>query len=359
MFKVVQWATGPVGRYAMAAVVDHPELELVGAYVYTDEKVGKDLGEIASIGPIGVTATNDRDAILAMDADCVIYMAMSEADPMAAITDICDILASGKNVVSTSITPMINPVAMGPEILGMLEQACAKGGSSFHGTGIEPGWAAEVLPLTMSGVFRFIDHLTVQELLDYSTYDHAFNLFDGMGFGRTPDDETVLWRQAEVIGGFFVASLMLMAEALEAEIDEITYDRQTWATDEPFDIPAGHIAAGTVAAMRFSATAIIGGRPALTVEHVSRVREDAAPDWPNGQGWRVTVEGLPSMVLEAKIGIHGEDHNAQACLGTAMHAVHAVVPVCKAEPGIRRFLELPTIFGRHSLTKPVHDNSGA
>jgi hypothetical protein len=250
MLKVIQWATGPVGRYAIAAVVDHPELELVGARVYTDEKVGQDVGEIASIGPIGVAATNDTDEILAMDADCVIYMAMSEANPMAAVEDICAILASGKNVVSTSITPMINPVVMGPEILGMIEKACADGGSSFHGTGIQPGWAAEVLPLTMSGVFRFIDHLTVQELLDYSTYDHAFNLFDGMGFGRAPDDDTVLWGQPEVIGGFFVASIMLIAEGLEAEIDDIVYDRQTWVTDEAFDIPAGHIAAGTVAAMK-------------------------------------------------------------------------------------------------------------
>lgn len=357
MFKVVQWATGPVGRYAMAAVVDHPDLELVGAYVYTDEKVGKDLGEIAGIGPIGVTATNDRAAILAMQADCVIYMAMSEANPMAAITDICDVLASGKNVVSTSITPMIYPAAMGPDIVDMLEKACAEGGSSFHGTGIEPGWAAEVLPLCMSGVFRYIDHLTVQELLDYSTYDHAFNLMEGMGFGRTPDDESVLWREPNVIGGFFTAPLMLMAEGLDAKIEDIVYDRQVWVTDTAFDIPAGHIAAGTVAALRFSATAIVDGRPALTVEHVDRLHVDAAPDWPNGQGWRVTVDGLPSMVLEATIGVHGEDHNAQACLGTAMHAVHAVVPVCNADPGIRTFLDLPNITGRHSLVTPVHDNS--
>ena len=104
--------------------------------------------------------------------------------------------------------------------------------------------------------------------------------------------------------------------------------------------------------MRFSTTAVIQGRPALTVEHITRLREDAAPDWPRGRGWKVTIEGLPSMVVEARIAVHGEDENDQGCLGTAMHAVHAIVPVCAAPPGIRTFLDLPNITGRHSMTPP-------
>src|SRR5205807_826786 len=106
-------------------------------------------------------------------------------------------------------------------------------------------------------------------------------------------------------------------------IDDFTYERDVALAEQPFDIAAGHIETGTVEAMRFSATAIIGGRPALTVEHITRLRDDAAPDWPTGQGWKVTVEGVPSMVLEARIAVHGEDENDQGCLGTAMHAVHA------------------------------------
>jgi hypothetical protein len=101
--------------------------------------------------------------------------------------------------------------------------------------------------------------------------------------------------------------------------------------------------------MRFSATAIIEGRAALTVEHITRLAEDVAPDWPRGRGWKVTVDGLPSMVVEAKIAVNGEDENDQGCLGTAMHAVHAIAPVCAASPGIKTFLDLPTIMGRHVL----------
>jgi 2,4-diaminopentanoate dehydrogenase len=114
-------------------------------------------------------------------------------------------------------------------------------------------------------------------------------------------------------------------------------------------VKAGRIEAGTVAAQRFSCSAIIGGRRALTIEHITRLGDAQAPEWPTGRGWKVTVEGRPSMVLESRIATHGEDETDQGCLGTAMHAVHAIAPVCAAAPGIRTFLDLPTIVGRGVL----------
>jgi hypothetical protein len=276
-------------------------------------------------------------------------MAQGDANPPPALDDICALLSSGKNVISTALTPLIQPASMGPEVVDMIERACAEGGSTFHATGIEPGWASEVLPLTMSGIFRCVDSLVVQELLDYASYDNPFMLFDVLGFGRAPDDPTVICGEASMLAGPFRAPLMLVAEGFGATVDDWEFDRQVWIADETFDVPAGRIEIGTVAALRFSATAVIGGRRALTVEHVTRLREDAAPDWPTGRGWKVTVEGEPSMVLEARIAVKGEDENDQGCLGTAMHAVHAIAPVCAASPGIKTFLDLPTIIGRHIL----------
>ena len=351
MLRVVQWATGPVGRHALAAMVDHPDLEVVGVLVYSDEKVGRDAGEICGIAPIGVTATNDHEEILSLEADCVLYMAQGETDPAAALDDICALLASGKNVVSTAVTSLIHPASMGQQVVDRLDKACAEGRTTFHATGIEPGWASEVLPLTMSGIFRYVDSLVVQELLDYSSYDNAFMLFDVMGFGRPPDAKDVLGADPAVLGGVFRAPLLLVAEGLGATVEEFRFDRQVALAEEPFDVAAGRVGVGTVDAMRFSATAIVDGRPALTVEHITRLRPDAAPGWPTGRGWKVAVAGLPSMVLEAKIAVDGEDENDQGCLGTAMHAVHAVVPVCEARPGIRTFLDLPTIVGRHVLRR--------
>jgi 2,4-diaminopentanoate dehydrogenase len=270
-------------------------------------------------------------------------------NPMGALEDICRLLASGKNVISTAVTPFIYPLSAGPVVVERLEAACAEGGASFHATGIEPGWASEVLPLAMSPLFARIDSLLVQELLDYSSYNSADMLFDIMGFGKAPDAPVPMSDPA-VAGMVFRAPIMLVADGLGATIDEFVYDREVAVAKEAFDVSAGRIEVGTVSAMRFSATAIIAGRRAMTIEHITRLGSEQAPDWPRGRGWKVTVEGRPSMVLESQIAIHDEDENEQGCLGTAMHAVHAIAPVCAAAPGIRTFLDLPTILGRHAFT---------
>lgn len=348
MLRVIQWATGSVGKHAVAAVEAHPELELVGALVYSDAKAGRDVGEICGIGDIGIAATTDRDEIVASDADCVLYMPQGEMNPMGAVDDICRLLASGKNVVSTAVTGLIYPLSMGQRVVDNLEAACDQGQASFHATGIEPGWAAEVLPLTMSGLFQRIDTLLVQELMDYSTYDSPEMMFDIMGFGKSPD-EPVPMADPALAGLTFKAPLMLLAEGLGAAIDDFVFHRQVAVAAEPFDIKSGRIEAGAVSAQRFSYTAVVSGRPALTVEHITRLGDDQAPEWPTGRGWHVTVEGNPSMELKSRIATHGEDETEQGCLGTAMHAVHAIAPVCAAAPGIRTFLDLPMIAGRGVL----------
>jgi 2,4-diaminopentanoate dehydrogenase len=258
-------------------------------------------------------------------------MPQGEMNPMGALDDICRLLASGKNVVSTAVTGLIYPRSLGRRVVEKLEGACTDGQSSFHGTGIEPGWAAEVLPLTMSGLFQRIDTLLVQELMDYTTYDSADMLFDIMGFGKAPD-EPVPMADAALAGVTFRAPLMLPAEGLGATIEDFVFHREVAVTDKPFDIKAGRIAAGAVSAQRFGYTAVVDGRRALTVEHITRLGDDQAPDWPTGRGWKVTVEGRPSMVLDSKIATHGE-----------------IAPVCAAGPGIRTFLDLPMITRRGVL----------
>lgn len=348
MLRVIQWATGTVGRESVAAIHRHQDLTLVGAFVYAEDKNGQDVGEIAGIGPIGVTATTDREAILALDADCVVYMAQGEMDPAGAITDICTILRSGKNVVSTALTALIYPKSAGDDVVAQLEDACTAGGVSFHGTGIEPGWAGEVLPLTMSGILGRVDSIVVQELMDYSTYDVAGVMYDIMGFGQAPDAPVPL-ADPELAASAFKAPLMMMADGLGAEIEGFEFNREVQVATEAVKADFGVIEAGTVSAQRFSCSARVGGRVALTVEHITRVGADQAPDWPQGRGWRVTVEGEPSMILDATIAVHGEDDTQQGCLGTAMHAVHAIAPVCSAAPGIQTFLDLPVICGRGIL----------
>ena len=293
--------------------------------VYSDDKAGRDAGELCGIEPIGVTATKDRDEILALDADCVVYMAQGEMNPMGAIDDICPLLASGKNVVSTALTALIYPPSLGARG-GRPHRAGVRRGRHDvprhrHRAGLGLGGAAA----HDVGLFRSVDSLRVQELLDYSS-TRAATCSSTSWASVSPPDADVLGADPTILGGTFRAPLMLLAEGLGATIEDFTYDRQVALAERAFDVAAGRIEPGTVAAMRFSATAVVEGRPALTVEHITRLAPDVAPDWPSGRGWKVTVEGVPSMVLEAKIAVHGEDENDQGCLGTAMHAVHAVVP---------------------------------
>ncbi len=342
--RVVQWATGTVGRFAVEAIVGLNGLELVGARVYSDDKAGRDVGEISGIGPVGVTATTDVEEIIGLDADCVLYAAQGEMDPLGALDDICRLLASGKNVVSTAVTGLIFPSSLGVEVTDRLTAACLAGGTSFHATGIEPGWAAEVLPLTLSGLSRRIDSVLVQELMDYSTYASRDMLVDIMGFGQLPETDVPM-ADADLVGGTFRGPVMLLAAGLGVEIEEFRYVRQVATAATTFDVAAGTIEAGTVSAQRFGYAGLVGGRPVITVEHITRLGPDQAPDWPQGRGWRVEIEGAPSMTMEVNIAVHGEDETAQGCLGTAMHAVHAIAPVCAAEPGIVTFLDLPMIIG--------------
>lgn len=348
MITVIQWATGTVGRYAIEAIHANPDFELVGAYVHSAAKAGKDVGEICGLGPIGVIATNDKEAVFAMAADCVLYMAQGEGNPQAAIDDICRLLAAGKNVISTALTVLIYPKAAGIDVQARIETACREGGTSFHGTGIQPGWAAEVLPLTLSPLFRKIDSILVQEILDYATYPSAEMLFGFMGFGKMADPiPPIVLPPGQ--GGAFLAPLMMIADALGAEIEQVVYTCDYAYTDSAYDVTAGRVDAGTVAGKRYSFTATIEGRPALKIEHITRLGAHIAPQWPIGRGWYVTVEGKPSMVLKAEIGVDDRDQNDEACLATAMHAVHTIAALCDAPAGIRTFLDLPIIHGRKNF----------
>src|SRR5262245_57205217 len=141
MLRIIQWATGPVGREAAAAVHAHPEMQLLGGLVYDAENAGRDLGESCGLGQRRRNATSSVDEVLTLEAGCVLYCAQGEGRPDGAVEDICRVLASGKNVVSTALTALIYPKAAGPKVVEQLEAACKQGGVSFHATGIEPGWA--------------------------------------------------------------------------------------------------------------------------------------------------------------------------------------------------------------------------
>src|SRR5689334_15580504 len=186
-YRVIQWSTGNVGRYALRHVIDHPELRLVGLWVHGAEKARKDAGELCGRPATGIRATTDADALLAMKADCVCYTATADLRPFEAIDDVCRILAAGKNVVSSSIVPLVHPTSFFPEVRDKLADACRTGRSSFFTSGIDPGFANDLLPLVLSGLAGQWEEIRIQEIINYATYDQPQVLFETMGFGQPMD----------------------------------------------------------------------------------------------------------------------------------------------------------------------------
>ena len=191
--RVVQWSTGNVGRHALAGIAAHPDLELAGVWVSTQDKVGRDAGELAGLGTLGVAATDDADALLASKPDCVVYTAMADDRLAEALADLAKILRAGVNVVASGPVFLQYPYGVVPDdLIAPIHAAAAEGGASLWVNGIDPGFANDWLPLVLTSVSQRIDQVRCLEILDYATYDNAKVLFDIMGFGRPLDDTPLL-----------------------------------------------------------------------------------------------------------------------------------------------------------------------
>lgn len=343
--RVINWATGHTGKMVVRALAERPDYRIDGAFVYSPDKVGRDLGEICCIGPLGVVATDDRQKIIDTPADCVLFLAGAENDVSGSVADICALLASGKNVVTTAAN-FIYPKSLGPEIEGAIAQACLAGGTTFHGLGIMPGFFAESLPLLMSKLTRRVDCVTASETLSYDKYPSAYQMFNLMGFGYAPDDLTPAFANVELVGETWRHSGMLMADVLGLPIDRIENFRNVVVTDRDLEVAAGTIRAGTVGAMNFGVRVISGGEVRIVLQHFTRMADHLAPDWPRGHGWLLEMQGEPEIRARIEIGTHDSlMPTDDACMATAMHAIHAVPYVVAAPPGILTLAEAPPVWG--------------
>jgi 4-hydroxy-tetrahydrodipicolinate reductase len=345
-FRVIQWSTGNVGTWALRCILTHPELELAGLLVHGAAKAGKDAGELCGRPRVGVTATTDVDAILALDADCVSYTATADLRPFEAIDDICRILAAGKNVVSSSVVPLVHPKSFLPEWRSKLEAACARGHSSFFTSGIDPGFANDVLPLALSGLVQRWEEVRVQEIINYATYDQPQVLFETMGFGK-PLDHVPLLLQPGVLSFAWGGTVRLLAEGLGVQLDEIRETCERRPATTPLRVCGRTVEPGTMAALRFEVQGIVAGRPAIVVEHVTRLDDALAPEWPTGHGsYRVLIAGSPGMRCEFEFWDEQGDHAVGGVVLTAARIVNAIPAVCAAPPGLLSALDLGLITGK-------------
>ena len=341
--KVAQWGSGNVGRQAIATVVERADMELVGLVVTNPDKVGKDIGDIAGIDPIGVAATDDPAEIAAGEADVVLHMPLPSMvhgdDPGADLDAFCDLLRAGKSVVTT--VGYMYPQVYGAEVMDRLEAACAEGNASFHGTGANPGWFGDLLPLLMSGLSLRVDRIAVTEISNFQFYPSPEIMFDMMNFGRTPEDfEARSVRHRTWLDGLFTEAVQMVADGLGADVDGVTSDMTTWIATDDLDTAPGLVKAGTVAGQRWQWEASLNGTPLVTQETVWRMHTDAAPDWPQGH-WSIDISGNPDMHITLP---HGWNRNVLGSTGA--HAINAIPYLAEAGPGVKTFLDLPMIAGR-------------
>jgi hypothetical protein len=369
--KVGVWGPGSMGLIALRAVIDHPELQLVDLVVHSDAKCGCDAGELCGISPVGVVATSDPAAMLAGDADAVVYAAAANLRPLEAVADMVSLLRAGKNVVSCSVVPLVYPDGVDAAFTAPLREAALAGGVSFFTTGIDSGFANDILPLTLSGVSRAVESIRVTEMFNYATYPDASAVYEILGFGKPPEFSAFAATPGVFTFGWGPV-LHQLAFGLGVHIDDIAENVERVATDFAFDTATGHIAAGTIAAMRSTLTGYVEGKPTFVVDHVTRMHDDICPDWPqpaisipprdlgypgaSGRGaYRVEIDGSPTIRCELEMA-ENHDHDFGARVAGACRMVNAIPALIAAPSGLLSALDLPLVSGA-GLVRSVEEPS--
>lgn len=360
MIKVGVWGPGSMGVVALRAVIDNPDLALTDVVVHSQAKVGRDAGELCGTEPVGVLATADADSLVNSDADVVVYAAAANLRPLEAIADMASLLRAGKNVVSCSVVPLVYPEAVDNALTQPLADAALAGGSSFFTTGIDTGFANDVLPLALSGVSRSITSIRVTEMFNYATYPDAGAVYEILGFGKPP--EFAAFAASPGIFTFgWGPTVHQIAHGLGCEIERIEESVERLVSEESFDTPTGRVEAGTVGAMRSILTGYVEGGRTVVVDHVSRMHDDLAPHWPqprismaprdlgfggaSGRGvYRVEINGSPDILCELELA-EDHDHDLGARIAGAARMVNAIPAVYAAKPGLLSALDLPIITG--------------
>jgi len=344
--RVVHCGTGNMGKLGLKGVLNHPDLELVGHYVWSPEKVGVDSGTLCGVAPTGVLATNDWNALLDLGADCLSYFGDAlEGRERETIDHALPFLERGTNVVSLSAFAVAHPATTAPELRDPIEAACRKGGSSMFFTGIDPGWATTDLAIAALAPADRVDCVRVLELGWFGDYNSQYSLREYFGFGKPKGFQPLL-----ITGGalmdLWAPTLEQIAEVLGVQIEGWETLYETDCLDHDAQAGIGLIEAGTAACIHFELRAMAGGKPIAVVEHVDAVVRGAGKDWKKPYGpydliHRVEIEGDPSFSVEV-----GYPKGA-AGKATVMPVINSIPAVCAARPGLLGPLDIPRYWARN------------
>jgi len=331
--RVVQWTTGIVGSSGVRALMAHPGLELAGGFAFSPEKVGQDLGSLGGIDPVGLAATDDVDALLALRPDCVLYTPQfPDVEVMSRI------LEAGINIVSTSY--FITGRSFGEGAAARLDASAQRGGASLYGSGVNPGFA-NVFALVSSGICQRVDRISVLESVDSTHYGSA-ETWRRCGLGR-PVDDPEIQGMAQNLTSVFQDAVEMMAAALGIELEEIRHDAEFAAATEKVELGYMTIERGCATGIRQCWSGIVGGRAVIELPIVWTLGYTMEPSWPVENGYVIEIDGLPSVRSRIEM-IHPEGpEGPDFGMNTVMPAVNAIPAVCRARPGIVLAHELPLV----------------
>jgi hypothetical protein len=346
--RVVHWGTGNTGRHGLRSIIEHPDLELVGVHVHSADKVGRDAGELCGIAPVGVIASNDLQAALALGADCLSYMADGVGREIDATRDVVPFLERGTDVVTCSLIPLLHPASAPPELLGPIADACARGNASLFGSGIDPGYATTQLAASVLSAASDIDSVRVQELGNFSRYGAGHVMREIFGFGQPPAFVPPLFTSG-MIEHFWRGTVHEIADLLEITLDDVQLRHEVEVVAHDVETAFGTVAAGTIGAVRFELCGMANGRARSIVEHVDRIDLEVAPQWDRGTvsggtAYRVVVTGRPSFTTE--IGFDLTDGISGAVVATTTFLVNSIPTVCAAAPGVLGRGDVAPFVGR-------------
>lgn len=347
MRRVVQFSTGNVGRHALRALIGRPDMKLVGLHASGPDKIGRDAADVCGLPtPTGVIATDDIGALIDLAPDCVVYTALAETRPMEAIDELTRFLGAGINVVGTSLVWMAAPRHAESWVKQPLQAACEAGNASLYINGIDPGYSGDTLVHTAASLATRVSTITVQEIFDYGNYDDAEFTGASMGFGTAESDEPPPLLLPGVVESLWGPQVRGLAANLGVTLDVVRQRTERWFTPEPIECTMMSVQPGQMAAIRFAAEGVLGGRTVITLEHVNRLTTAAAPDWdfpPDGRVGvhRVVVDGDPRVELNTHLSHPAFDPTDAGCISTAARVVNAIDWVCDAPAGLIAVEDVP------------------
>lgn len=335
-YRVVQWATGAMGKACLQAILDHPAMELVGLFTYGAEKAGKDAGTLMHRPAVGITATSDVDEILALDADVVVHCARILPPYGYHDDEIVKLLKSGKNVIT--INGYSRPEHWSDQRTAALKAACEEGGVTLMAGGLNPGFAGEQLAVMASGICSAVEGIEVTENVDCRIVRNPQYVFDSLGFGTDPGEVNPNdpdWGPASIMNGMYSETIAAMAHHLRADLESIETEHRVFPATRELTIAAGVIPKGRVSHTHWKWHGIIGGARRLTMS-INWYMETAHLDDPDPSLWALRIAGRPGVSIDVDVSKATSEVSrlGPEQLAVAGAVVNSIPVVCEADPGM-------------------------